>query len=73
MATELRRCDSLRTQEGVVVLAEADLVLHLGKAWQGRKGEGRVDFDIDESTDVVEGGEVDASEHAVALDAEVSL
>jgi hypothetical protein len=72
LATKLRRCE-LRNQEGVVVLAKVDLALHLGKAWHGRKGEGGALDDVDVSTNVVEGGQVDAGEHAVVVDVEVPV
>ena len=53
------------------VLTEIDPVLHLGETRKGRKGENGVGVDVQASTDVGKGGEVDAGK--VVVDGNVKL
>ncbi len=70
-----RRCarGCVRDDERGGVLAEEDLVLHLGKTRQGCKGEGGVTLDDEVIPDVGQGRKIDAGEPVVVTDAEVSL
>ncbi len=68
-----RRCAGVgvRNHKSGGIRAEVNHVLHLGEAWQRRKGESRVLEDGQVATDVGQRREVDASEHGIAINAEV--